>query len=171
MTGLRVAAGAAVFVGCVLAAAPAIGQSPVRIVVTFTEMRIGVAGQESHEATIEATLLGGNRITDADRRQRPGGGAGDRARAQESTFGSSTRPFESRRITATWRVGENNTLVRTLVRRNDVETTTVSLTGAKECTAAVTFRLKPGRTTHVRRGGKDRFKEVRAENISCSISD
>jgi hypothetical protein len=35
----------------------------------------------------------------------------------------------------------------------------------------VTFRLKPGRTTFVRRGGRDSFKEVRAVDIRCSISD
>jgi len=52
-----------------------------------------------------------------------------------------------------------------------IETTTVALTDGNACQATVTFRLKPGRTTHVRRGGKDTFKDVRAENVSCSISE
>ena len=154
-------------------AAEAAAQSPVRVVVTFTEVRVGAAGEDPREVTIEATLLGGNRISDADRRQRAGGGSKGEARPRqkEGTFGGGVRPFEGRGSTATWRVGANNTLVRTLDRRNDIETTTVALTDGKACEATVTFRLKPGRTTYVRRGGKDSFKDVRAENISCSISD
>jgi hypothetical protein len=154
------------FVGTPLAAAlallagpalpvPTAAQSPVRIVITFTEVRVGAAGEDPREVTIEATLLGGNRITEVDRRARPGdgGGGGGRSRQNESTFGSGVRPFEGRGSTATWRVGDGNTLVRTLVRRNDIETTTVALTDRNACQATVTFRLRPHHPCSPRRKG------------------
>ena len=172
--GTLLAAALVLLAGQVLLAATAAAQSPVRIVVTFTEVRVGAAREDPREVTIEATLLGGNRIGDADRRRRASGEGsegGDSPRQKEGKFGAGVRPFEGRGSTATWRVGERNTLVRTLVRRNDIETTTVALTDGRECEATVTFRLKPGRTTYIRRGGKDTFREVRAENIACSISD
>jgi hypothetical protein len=52
-----------------------------------------------------------------------------------------------------------------------VETATVALTDGNACQATVTFRLKPGCTAYIRRGGKDAFRDVRAENVSCSISE
>jgi hypothetical protein len=166
--------------------APAAAQSPVRVVVTFTEVRTGSQGNESRSVRIEGQLLGGNRVADLDQRPRVGGGGGGRkgggggggrgrregaSRPNEATFGAGVQPFEGRGTTATWRVGTNNTLVRTLSHRNDIETTTIALTGDKACRATVTYRLKPGRTIYVRSGGRNSFSDVRADNVTCSISD
>src|SRR5262245_15492778 len=174
MAGLRLTFAAGLVA---LAAGTAFAESPVRVVVTFTEVRTGSAGNDSRNVTIEGKLLGGNRVADFDQRARGGGrGGGGRhregkSRPNESTFGGDVQPFEGRGSTASWRVGDNNTLVRTLNRRNDIETATIALTGTRQCRATVTFRLKPGRTTYVRHGGRDSFADVRAENVACSISD
>jgi hypothetical protein len=142
----------------------------VRILINFDEVQGDSSGGMRRIArTVEARLLGGNRIIDAEQRQgggrRMGGGT-----SNESVFGGDFRPIAGRRAVGNWRVGPNNTLVRTTERGSDVQTIVVSLSGTNSCSASVTYRLKPGRTSFKRRGGESEFISVHAESISCRIS-
>ena len=172
---------AAILIGCLIAPDRAATQSPVHIVITFTEVRIGGERNDSRLARIELTLLGGNRVTDFDQRRRADEGKGGREqergaaedgalRMKESVFGGTFRPFEGRGTTGTWRVGPNNSLVRTLTRSSDLETITIALPDNKDCKATVNFSLRPGRTMFVRNGGRDNFDKVHAEQVRCIIS-
>ncbi len=149
----------------------------VRILINFDEVQGDSSGGVRRIArTVEARLLGGNRIVDAEQRQGGGRRVG-RGTSNESVFGD-FRPIAGRRAVGNWRVGPNNTLMRTTERGSDVQTITVSLSGTNSCSASVTnscsasvtYRLKPGRISFRRRGGESEFIRIHAENTACRIS-
>lgn len=172
----------------VAAGVTATAQAPTRITVTFKEVRIGDSANDVRLAMIDVTLFGGNQIGDLDRRFRIDG---KRAASRKSelvaeehgtrrsgrsvrnkiTFDTDFQPFEGRSTFARWGLGPNNTLVRRLDRGSDIETIILALPQANLCRATVIYRLVPGHRAYNRNGGRDRYRGVRAEDVSCSVSD
>jgi len=166
-------------VAIVIGAVPAASEDAVRIVVNFTMVQgVGSTINRSVARTVEISLLGGNQIVDTDRQQEigrvrgrgKGRGGGARDQTSEGAFRTDFRPRQGRNATGNWSVGPNNTLVRTVTHQNHHETIVVALSGRTSCVATVTFRLKPGKSAFVRKGGAATFTDVQAQNISCSIS-
>lgn len=166
-------------VAVLFGAVPAASEGAVRIVVNFTMVQSGGSTVDRSVArTVEISLLGGNQIVDTDRQQEmgrvrgsgKGGGGGARDQTSEGAFRTDFHPRKGRNATGNWSVGPNNTLVRTVAHQNHHETIVVALGGRTSCVATVTFRLKPGKSAFVRKGGAATFTDVQAQNISCSIS-
>ncbi len=133
----------AVVIGAVaIGAVPAASEDAVRIVVNFTMVQSGGSASRSVARTVEISLLGGKQIVDTDRRHEIGQGRGT----------------------------GRDTLVRTVAYQSHHETTVVALSGRTSCVATVTFRLKPGKSVFMGKGGTMTFTDVQAQNISCSIS-
>jgi len=169
----------AVVIGAVaIGAVPAASEDAVRIVVNFTMVQSGGSASRSVARTVEISLLGGKQIVDTDRRHEigqgrgrgRGRGGGARDQTNEGNFRTSFRPRQGRNATGNWSVGSNNTLVRTVTYQSHHETTVVALSGRTSCVATVTFRLKPGKSVFMGKGGTMTFTDVQAQNISCSIS-
>jgi len=166
---------AVVIVAVVIGAVPAASEDAVRIVVNFTMVQSGGSTSRSVARTVEVSLLGGKQIVDTDRGQEIGRGrgrgrGGGKDQTNQGAFRSSFHPREGRRATGNWRVGPNNTLVRTVSYGSHHETIVIALSGRTSCVATVTFRLKPGNRVFMGKGGAMTFTDVQAQNISCSIS-
>lgn len=148
-------------------------------IVSFHEMRVnafnGRMGGPLREVAV--TLKGGNRIEDRDTRtpggqggwRRRGWGRGPNVTTNEGVFQGEFRPVAGYGAVGTWRVGRNNTLIRTTRHRNYTETITISLMGATACRADIVYRRTGGPPFFVNAMG--RWAEIFAEGATCAISD
>lgn len=139
--------------------------------ITFRERRVDAVAGGVRGPFREVTVLlkGGARIEDHDRRTGRGRRRGrDQETVNESVFGGAFAPVAGRGAVSQWRVGRNNTLVRTTRHRNYTETITLSLVGSSSCAARVVYR-RLGGVVFINRAGS--FSDITAEDVNCRISE
>jgi hypothetical protein len=73
-----------------------------------------------------------------------------------------------------WRVESADTLVRTWLRAQHIETMRVTVSGTN-CSATISYQLKPGFTEYMMPAIRDRqplyFSQVSAQSITCRAAD
>lgn len=139
--------------------------------ISFRELRVDADTGRTRGPMrdITVTLKGGADIEDRDQRTGVGRRAGpSRIAVNESALGGEFRREEGRGAIGQWRVGPNNTLIRTARYQTYVETLTLSLIGKTRCQARIVYQRQAGETLYVSRAG--RFTDIRAEEPSCEIS-
>ena len=119
--------------------------------------------------TVTLSLRGGNTISESYAVLHPNG------RTTVNSSGGNLRdPMAlASTITSSWRVGPNNTLIRSADRPQHVETIRVSVSASNSCSAKISFQLKPGfheyRMQSLR--GPIYLSALRAEQVTCSAAD